>query len=282
MNVLKKSEVKKSLPVRSDVSHKGQNGRVLIVGGSIDFYGAPVLSGLGALHSGADLVHLFVPEVNFECTRSMYPDFVVHKYPGEYLTQRYAEKVIKFAKNVDSILIGPGLGDQEKTAEAVLDIIKNVSLPTVLDADAIGVLKRVKKFPLKQPIVITPHSNEFRHLVDRDIEVKTEDTKSIILLRSISMDLHINVLLKGPCDYVSSVEGEVVLNKTGNAGMTVGGSGDVLAGMVASFLAQRLEGFEAAKCAAFYCGAAGDLLQKHKGVYFSASDLALALPAVLK
>ncbi|MFC1616025.1 NAD(P)H-hydrate dehydratase [Patescibacteria group bacterium] len=278
----KASDFKKTRPKRSPRSHKGQNGRVLIVGGSVDFYGAPILAGLGALNAGADLVYLYVPEVNFDCTRSLYPDFIVKKYPGEYLSERYAEKIVTFAKKCDSVVIGPGLGDREKTLNAVLELVKTLPIPTVLDAEAIGVLKNVEKFPLIQQIVITPHHNEFRNLVDREMDIKESDTKSIILLRSISMDLHINVLLKGPVDFVSSVEGDVQINKTGNEGMTIGGSGDVLSGVVGTFLAQSLEAYDAARCAAYIVGKAGDYLKKKKGINFLASELAFALQEVMK
>lgn len=275
---IKKSVAKDLLPRRRQDSHKGDNGRVLIVGGSIDYFGAPMLSALGALYSGADLVYLYVPECNFECTRSLYPDFIVKKYPGEFLTARYAENIIEFGKNCDSILIGPGLGDHEQTVDAVLEILNGLKIPTVLDAEAMMALKKIDKFPLQQTVVITPHQNEFQNLVDREIAVDEADPKSVVLLRSIAMDLHINVLLKGHTDYVASEEGVVETNHTGNAGMTVGGSGDVLAGVVATFLAQRLEGFDAARCAAYYAGMAGDLLKKQKGYLFSASDIAMTLP----
>jgi NAD(P)H-hydrate epimerase len=240
------------------------------------------LAGLGALYSGADLVYLVVPECNFDVTRSHYPDFIVRSYPGEFLNTEASQKIIELGKNADSILIGPGLTNNEKTVEAVVKIIKNLHIPTVLDADAISALKKIEKFPLEQPLVITPHGNEFENLVDRDIVVKEEDPKSVILLRSLSMDLHMNVLLKGHIDYISSEEGVVEKNITGNAGMTVGGTGDVLAGFVASLLAQRLEPFDATRCAAFFAGKAGDLLKKQKGYCFSASDLATALPYVLR
>lgn len=282
INVIKESVVSKLLPKRLPASHKGDNGRVLIIGGSLEYFGAPILAGLGALYSGADLVYLFVPECNFDVARSLYPDFIVRSFQGEFLTSRVTPQIIEFGKNVDSVLIGPGLGNNEKTIEAVMDIVKNLHISTVLDADAIPALKKIEKFPLEQSIVVTPHGNEFENLVDRDIVVKEEDAKSIILLRSLSMDLHINVLLKGHIDYISSEEGVVDKNITGNAGMTVGGTGDVLAGFVASLLARRLEPFDAARCAAFYAGKAGDLLKKQKGYCYSASDLAMMLPCVLK
>lgn len=282
LKVIKKSEARNLLPKRDENSHKGDNGRVLIVGGSLQFYGAPILAGLGALNSGADLVYLYVPECNFECTRSMYPDFIVKKYPGDYLTPRYAQEIANFGRECDSVVIGPGLGDHESTLEAVAEILKSLAIPTVLDAESIGVLRNITSLPLPQQIVITPHHGEFKSLIDREIEVHEADTKSIILMRTLSMDLHINVLLKGQTDYISSLEGDVQKNETGNAGMTVGGTGDVLAGLIGTLLAQGLEGFDAARCAAFFAGVAGDMVRKHKGYHYTASDVAAALPFVLK
>ncbi|MFA6992149.1 MAG: NAD(P)H-hydrate dehydratase [Candidatus Gracilibacteria bacterium] len=282
LKAIKQSAVKKLLPKRNPLSHKGENGRILIVGGSIEYHGAPILSALGALYSGADLVYLFVPECNFDCTRSMYPDFIVKKYHGDYLNKKAAKEIIEFGKNCDTILMGPGLTDKEEVLESVLEILKNLHIPTVLDADAIAALKKIDKFPLEQTVIATPHLNEFQNLVDKDIVIKEQDMQSIVFLRSLSMDLHVNVLLKGPVDFVSSEDGGVELNFTGNAGMTVGGSGDVLSGVVASFLAQGCDGFDAARAAAFVVGKAGDMLKKQKGYCFSASDIASALPYAIQ
>jgi len=279
---IKKSTVKKLLKRRSENSHKGQNGRLLIVSGSIDYYGASVLAALGALYSGVDLIYLYVPECNFDVVRSTYPDFIVKKYSGEFLRERDTDEIIEFGKKCDAILIGPGLGSKESTIEAVLEIINKLHLPTVLDADAMNVIKKIEKFPLNQQIVITPHKNEFQNLTDRDINVQEGDPKSVILLRSISMDLHIGVLLKGTVDYISSEEGFVEKNTTGNAGMTVAGSGDVLAGLLGSLLAQGMDTYDASRCAAYIAGSAGDLLYKQKGYCYSASDIAFALPYAIK
>jgi len=264
-------------------SHKGQNGTVMIIGGSLDFYGAPVLAGLGALYSGADLVYLFVPECNFECTRSLYPDFFVRKYSGETFNLEAAKEAVELAKKkCDSVVIGPGLSKATGVIEAVKYVVENLNIPTVLDADAINVLKDIERFPLSQTIVATPHQNEFRELVDRDVTVKAEDTQSVVLLRSISMDLHINVLLKGATDFITSDEGYMEINTNGNPGMTVGGTGDVLAGMVGTFLAQGMSGYDSARLAAFFNGEAGDKLQKIKNYNFSASDLAMKLAEVVR
>lgn len=282
LKIVKSGVAQKLLPKRSPRSHKGENGRVLIVGGSPKYHGAPILAGLGALYSGADLVYLYVPECNFEATRGMYPDFIVKKYEGDFLNEKAAKEIVEFGKKCDSVLLGPGLGDEEKSLEGALEIVKNLRVPTVLDAEAIQILKKIHKFPLDQIVVITPHKVEFQNLVDKEIEVKENDPKSLIFLRSLAMDLHINVLLKGHTDFISSEEGLVEINFTGNAGMTVGGSGDVLAGVVATMLAQKMDGFDAARVAAYYTGKAGDLLYKQKGFNFSASDIAFTLPYALK
>lgn len=281
LKTVKSNQVKASLPKRKLNSHKGENGKLLVVGGSIDYYAPPVLAALGALNSGVDIATVVVPEVNFDVTRSLSMDLIVKKYPGESLTLRYTDMIIEMAKNFDAILIGPGLGKAEKNKESVKEIVKKVKIPTVLDADAISVLKMINNFPLEQPIAITPHIMEFRNLVDREVELNEKNSKGAVLLRSISMDLGINVLLKGPTDFISSAEGGVEINKTGNPGMTVGGSGDVLAGVVSSLMAQGVDTFEACRAGAYYVGKAGDLVMKHKGFNFLASDIVQALPAVL-
>ena len=279
---IKKSQVGKLMSVRKSDSHKGENGRVLIIGGSLDYYGAPLLAGLGALNSGADKVHLLVPECNFDCSRSIYADFFVRKYKGDYFNLEAAKDAVEYAKlRCDSVVSGPGLSTHEGVLEAVQYVVENLSIPTVIDADAIKVLKRIEKFPLDQTVVLTPHQNEFRELVDRDVTVKAGETQSVVLLRSVAMDLHVNILLKSSVDFVTSDEGYMEINDTGNAGMTAGGTGDVLAGMVGTFLAQGMSGYDSARAAAYFNGFAGDRLRKVSGYNFSASDLAAKLKEVV-
>jgi NAD(P)H-hydrate epimerase len=280
--VLKPREIRALFPRRAPDSHKGMNGRVMIVGGSIDYFGAPLLSGLGAVYSGVDLVHLFVPECNFEVSRSHYPDFIVHKFPGEYLDMKGVEPIIEYSKKCDVILMGPGLGEREETFEALLHIVQNISIPTILDASAIQVLQKIKHFPLKQKVVITPHHNEFEHLTGKDVKITGSVSGKVVLLRTIATDLKINILLKGPNDFIASEYGEVVMNSTGNAGMTVGGSGDVLAGFVSAIMAHGANPYDACRAAAYVFGKTGDLLLKQKGYCFSASDLAFELPYVIR
>jgi NAD(P)H-hydrate epimerase len=279
---IKSGEIRKIFPKRDPNSHKGINGKVMIVGGSLDYHGAPVLSGLGALYGGADLVYLFVPECNFNATRSLYPDFIVRTFPGEYLDVKAVTPILDFSKKCDSILIGPGLGDREETMEALHKIVKSLEITTVLDAQAIQVFHKIKEVPLNQKIVITPHHNEFETLTGKDIKINSSQSSKVVLIRTLATDLKINILLKGPQDLIASEEGEIMINNTGNAGMTVGGSGDVLSGFVAGLIAQGVVPFQACQIATYLLGKAGDELFKQKGYCFSASDLASEIPYVVR
>lgn len=279
--VLKKSYIKKIFPDRDENSHKGMNGKVLIVGGSIEYYGAPLLSALGALYSGADLVHLYVPEVNFDVTRSLYPDFIVKKFPGQYLTHTGAADILEFSKKMDAVLIGPGMFDREVTVRAILELIEGLTIPTILDSTAIEVLKLVKKVPLDQPIVVCPHKNEFETLTGREIKDRRSLDELIKFVRTIAAEMGINILLKNPIDVISSAKGDISLNNTGNPGLTVGGSGDVLAGVITSLISQKVKPYEACQIAAFLVGSTGDFLYKQKAFNFSATDVALELPFVI-
>ena len=261
---IKNGEVKKLFPKRDVQSHKGMNGLVMIVGGSKEFYGAPILSALGALYGGADLVYVFVPDCNFEVSRSMYPDLIVRSYPGDYLDLKAVTPILDFARKCDSILIGPGLGERESTMEALLRIVKGLDMPTVLDAGAIQVFQKIREV-LRQQIVLTPHHNEFETLTGKDIKVSGSLSNKVVLLRTLATDLKINILLKGPQDVMASQEGEVVSNSTGNAGMTVGGSGDVLTGVIAALLGQRFSLWDAARFGVYFHGLAGDLAARKVG-----------------
>lgn len=279
---IKASDVRSAYPKRAPDSHKGMNGRILIVGGSIDYYGAPLLCGYGALFGGADLAYIFVPECNFEVSRTHYPDFIVKKFPGEYLDMKGVTPILEYAKKCDVLLMGPGIGDREETSEAMKNIIENCPIPMVLDSSAIQVLQKIKNFPLQQKVVITPHHNEFEHLTGKDVKVSGSISGKVVLARTVATDLKINILLKGPQSISASEVGETSMNSTGNAGMTVGGSGDVLSGYIAALLGQGANPYDACRIGSHVFGKAGDSLFKQKGYCFTASDLAFELPFVIR
>jgi NAD(P)H-hydrate epimerase len=186
--------------------------------------------------------------------------------------------ILDFAKKCDVLLIGPGMGDREDTAEAMKNIIENCSIPMVLDGPAIQVLHKIKNFPLQQKVVITPHHNEFEHLTGKDVKVSGSVSGKVVLARTVATDLKINILLKGPQSIIAAEDGSTVMNSNGNAGMTVGGSGDVLSGFIASLIGQGANAYDACRIGSHIFGKAGDLLLKQKGYCYTASDLASELP----
>lgn len=262
---------------RDPSSHKGDNGRVMIVGGSLEYHGAPILAGLGALGAGCDLVTLAVPEVNFEATRSQLPDFIVKKYPGDSLNMDASEKILELTNEMDVCILGPGMGTSGETQKALNSIIEKLSIPAVLDADS---LKIVDLNVLKKSAgVITPHSSEFEALTGEKLPKELESRARCVM--KWAKKLSVTTLSKGRVDMIADAD-RVRLNDTGNPGMTAGGTGDVLAGVVAGFISQGMPLFEACGCAAFVNGLAGDALYGFKGYGFTASDVAGELPYTIK
>ncbi len=262
---------------RRRASHKGDNGRVMVVAGSEQYHGAPVLSGLGALRAGSDLVTIIVPESILGVVRTAMPDFIARGYKGDYLNPAAADDIIDLAKGQDVMVIGPGLGISGEIEETLNLILSRIKIPVVIDADA---LKQMDKKLLTPSTVVTPHAAEFTLLTGKSLPKATVQTKEVVA--RWSKRLSTTILLKSPEDIIASPEGKVKLNDTGNAGMTVGGTGDVLAGVVAGFITQGMDSFAAACAAAFVNGAAGDTLQQFKGYGYTASDVANEIPYTMK
>lgn len=285
-DVVKKGDVQKLYPQRNPRSRKGENGRVLIIGGSIDYFGAPILAGLGALGSGSDLAYLLVPECNFDVTRSFYPDFIVRKYPGDFLNNKAVEHAAPLLPKVDCVLIGPGMSENPESLNSIVQIIKQTQCDIVLDAEAIPAIARLELFnrgrehEFLERLTITPHRGEMDELLEEDLPA--DPREEIKVVEKFANSWGITILLKSPRDIIASPGRQTRVNETGNAGMTVGGSGDVLAGFTASLIAQKLNHCDACKCAAFLFGLTGDNLYKQKGYNYMATDLALELPYTIK
>lgn len=285
ITTISKSTAVSYFPRRKADSHKGNNGRVMILGGSGDYHGAPILAALGALKSGTDLVYLMVPECNFDATRSLHPDFIVRRYRGEYFSHDAIDPVLELSRTCDTILIGPGMGEHPETEAALDALIPLLTIPTVLDSVAMMSLKRIQSFPLNQDVIITPHLSEFQKLTDKTFPERDPGMlreKKLRFCQNLALDLQINILLKGAEDIIVSTKGHAALNATGNAGMTVGGSGDALAGFLTSLVARGVPMFEAAQCATWIFGMCGERLARERGFTFCATDLANELPIVLR
>ncbi|MFH0868107.1 MAG: NAD(P)H-hydrate dehydratase [Candidatus Woesearchaeota archaeon] len=267
MQYISKKNIK--LPKRNKASKKGDNGRVLVIGGSEYFIGAVALAGLAALRSGVDWVTIAAPEKVAWCVNPLSPDLVTVKLKGNFISLKHLNKIKKLEKKHDVILIGNGLGLKNETKSFVIKYVKETKKPLVIDADA---LKQIKLQDVKNAI-LTPHKKEFEILLKNSKLNKNNFRKH--LKNNI-------ILLKGPVDEIISTS-KTYYNKTGNAGMSKAGTGDVLAGLTAGFLGQGLSLLQSAINAAYFNGLIGDiLLKKKKGFTYLASDMVEEIKKVLK
>lgn len=265
---------------RTADSHKGDFGRLLVVGGSEVYSGAPAFVALAALRTGVDLVYVVAPEKTAYTISAYSPDLITVKLDGAHLNPANVSTIKRYISTVNAVAVGPGLGLHVETKEAVKELIEAINeakKPLLLDADGLKIFGE-SKHKLDIPAVFTPHAGEYQsltgHLPPVDLDEKAED------IRKNAAALGGTVLLKGNVDVVSDGR-RVKFNFTGNPGMTVGGTGDVLSGIVAAFLAQGADVFEAAVAGAFVNGACGDFAQGEKGFHLTASDLIGWIPRVL-
>ncbi|HDS45878.1 MAG TPA: NAD(P)H-hydrate dehydratase [Methanomicrobia archaeon] len=276
----------RSLLKRSPHSHKGDNGRVLIVGGG-PFSGAPSLAALAALRAGADWVTVAAPRSVSGIIASFSPNLIVHPLSAAVLVEEDVLPIVHLVKNHDIVAIGMGLGAAEETQTAVQRIIEDeTTKKLVVDADGFYGLELPNTAADKR-IIVTPHAGEFAKLgtqaEGRDLVVPPEDEQAarIDFVTAFSRQNNVVTLMKGPTDIVSD-GARVRLNRTGNAGMTVGGTGDVLAGLAAAFFALTHDPFTAATAAAFVNGTAGDIAFEAKGYGLLATDVLEAITRVTK
>lgn len=234
-------------------SHKGENGSVLIVGSNPDYVGAVIFAGRAALAGGVDLVYIVAPESSADIIKQDNPEFIVRSVSGDVLSVDAYDDIMELAGRVDSVLLGSGAGVDNKTCELFSKLLDNLEGTVVLDADA---LKLVDKNSLKENVIVTPHNYEFKQLFG--VDVPDDLDGKVELISSLSEDFHTTILLKGVVDVIA-FDGDYKLNRTGNAGMTIGGTGDVLAGLVLAF-SSKLSPFEASFLAVFKLCVACDKL----------------------
>ncbi|TFH17446.1 NAD(P)H-hydrate dehydratase [Candidatus Bathyarchaeota archaeon] len=268
-------------PMRSPESHKGMWGSLLVVGGSETYSGAPTLSSLAAYRMGLDLVYTAVPETAAGAVAATSPSMITVKLKGERLTPQNLKQIEKPLEKVSAVAVGPGLGMAPDTIEAVKELVEMVNqrgVPLVLDADG---LKAYAENPvkLKVPTVFTPHNREFILLTGRAAKGSHLEKGSVV--QSEAKKLGSVVLLKGDVDVISNGK-YTRYNWTGNPGMTVGGTGDVLTGIVGAYLAQKADPFYAAGAAAFINGRAGDMVAMEKGYHMLPEDLIKMIPVVVE
>ncbi len=258
------------LKKRDITSHKGNNGTVLVVGGSSDYSGAPTFAGLSAFKSGVDLVYVACPESVSSTIRSYSPDLIVNTLSHDFIVDDDVDKIIELSKKADSVVIGCGIGRNNETTLAVNEIVSEIKKPMVIDADGLKLLYTDVIKEIESEIVVTPHSAEFESLFSIKMPDRLED--KIETVSKAAGENNCVVLLKGVLDIISNGK-KTRLNKTGNPGMTVGGTGDCLAGLVGGLMAQGHDGFEAACLGAYINGRAGDMAAEKYEYHFMASDM---------
>jgi len=257
---------------RPPKSHKGDFGRLLIIGGSKTFSGAPALVALAALRTGVDLTYVAAPAKTAYAISSMSPNLITIKLDGEHLKPSNLPGLRRYIEIANAVVLGPGLGLHTEAREfvrAIVEAVEGAGKPLLLDADGLKAFAEFKR-PLNVPLVLTPHAGECAVLTGEKLP-ETFDERVAVVQRTAA-ELAAVVLLKGPVDIISDGK-SFKLNFTGNAGMTVGGTGDVLSGVVGAFLAQRIDPFEAAVAGAFVNGAAGDFVFEEKGYHMVSTDL---------
>ena len=278
--VLNHEAVLRILPDRDENAHKGNFGKILLLCGSRGYTGAAALAAMGALRSGAGLVFLGVPESIYAIEAVKLTEAIVFPLPdsgGKFGIAAIPEILERLPK-MDAVLIGPGLGQSEGVSAVVSSVLENAACPVVLDADGINVMAAHKDILRGRtaPTILTPHDGEFARLSG----VIGDDRAAAA--QAMARELDCIMLLKGHRTVITDGE-TTYINHTGNPGMAVGGSGDVLSGIIVSLLGQGITPLEAAACGAWLHGAAGDLCAKEIGQYgMLPGDLVAALPRLLK
>ncbi len=273
MEVLTKERVISLLPVRDPNGHKGTFGKVYILGGSVGYTGAPVYAGEAAARCGSGLVFLGVPEAVYPIVAARCAVSMASPVPMD------PETVLARAAACDAAVLGPGLGRSAESDALVLRLLAELALPVVLDADGINAAAaHIDVLRSRQyPTVVTPHEAEFLRLGGE--LSRGREQAAVDFARRHGCVL----VLKGPGTIVAGPDGRTVRNTTGNCGMAKGGSGDVLAGMIASLLGQGAEPFEAAACAVWLHGRAGDLCARDMTAYaMTPPDMIACLPEVFR
>lgn len=273
-------DVLAQMPKRKPDSHKGDYGKILLLCGSRGYTGAVALAAMGALRSGAGLVYLGVPESIYQIEAIKLTEPIVLPLPdhdGAFSVSAITE-ICKLLPKMDAVLVGPGIGRSEGAKAVVEAVLTYFEGPVVVDADGINVLKLNKDIlrGRKFPTVLTPHDGEFSRLggiVEKDRMKAAAD---------MAVDLNSIIVLKGHRTVIT--DGKVgYRNNTGNPGMAVGGSGDVLAGIITGLIGQNISPLTAAACGVWIHGAAGDLCAAEIGQYgMLPSDVINCLPRLLE
>ena len=269
-----KSDLERLIPHRKKFTHKSEVGKLLIISGSKGKMGAAVLCTKAAFAAGASLINICSPSCGTDILQISIPEAMVIEDPNEHF-------ITKIPKSSDTIVIGPGLGTENKTVSAFENLMKKTEQPVVIDADAINILAN-KKSMLKlvpKDSILTPHPGELKRLVG---EWKN-DFEKLEKLQKLCIKYQINVVLKGAFSAVCDTNGKIFFNPTGNPALATAGSGDVLTGIAGAIVAQGIAPIDSLRLGVFVHGLAGDIVVESLN-YFSmqASEIIHFIPSALR
>ncbi|WP_352418660.1 NAD(P)H-hydrate dehydratase [Proteiniborus sp.] len=284
--ILDKKLISGIIPKRKKDTHKGTYGRVGIIGGSNGMTGAVALALKACLRSGSGLVYSFVPEplnniVEILVTESV--NYPINCDNKKYFNRNSIDDIKKAIDKLDCIVLGPGMGVGKERIEIVKEILLFTNKPIVLDADGLNCISMDNEaLSLRQGItVITPHPAELSRLLG--VSVEEIQSNRVHYCRYAARKFNAITVLKGANTVISSPSGNTYINTTGNPGMATAGSGDVLSGMIASFIGQKIAPLYAAIAGVFLHGLAGDIGAKEKGEYgLIAGDIVENIPYAIK
>lgn len=268
------SILKKVYQKRKPWVHKGDFGRLLVIGGSRKYSGSPAFNSLAALkamstyRTGTDVVEVISPRRAADIIASFSPDIITIPLDGDYIEKKHLSILLKESKNKSAFVIGGGIERNKKTLSVVKNYLKKIKIPGVIDAGAIYALQNKNNKINLSNFIITPHSYEFFILTGKK---PNENLKQRInLVKQEAKKLNTTILLKGHIDIISNGK-QTAINKTGTPYMTKGGTGDTLAGITGSLIAQGNSLFLSACAAAYINGKAGELTKRKNSLV--ASDL---------
>jgi len=257
-------EILKALPVRKARSNKGTYGKVLCIAGSVNMAGAAYLCAYGAYRAGAGLVRIVTPEENRVILQTLIPEAVLTTFDREKPAEAAIREALAWA---DAAAVGPGLGKEPWAGEFVAHVLEDFHKPLVLDADGINHLAKRPELLKKHegPLIITPHVGEFARLTGQTTGKIAEDVPG--QARRYAAEQGCICVLKDAPTAVGTADGRCWVNTTGNNGMSTGGSGDVLTGIIAGLLGQKTDPLDAALLGVWLHGRAGGLAAEKEGTY---------------
>lgn len=286
MKEITKTILKNIYRKRPLTARKYDYGLLTIIGGSEFYSGSPALSGLAAFRAGVDMVRIIAPKRPADIIASFTPDLAAYPLKGDCLTKEDIATLLTMTESAKivsrgktAVVIGGGIGRSEETQTAILEYLSQVTVPAVIDADAIHAVGKKPEIISGKPFLFTPHSYEFFVLTGKEVSGLSNEEK-IKIVQEESARLQTTILLKGPIDIISDGK-EVALNKTGSSLMSKGGMGDTLAGIAGAFLARGIDLFEAGCAAAYINGLAGQYAAEKLGESVMATDLIEAIPKVI-